>query len=136
MKTIITKNIDETHNFAREFARNLRVPTTIALHGDLGVGKSEIARIIIQTLCGSDTIVPSPTFTLVQTYVFDKGKISHFDLYRISDVAELVEIGLDYAIQNDITLIEWPDIAENMLPENTIHIYISEYDSGRKIVID
>lgn len=136
MKTIITKNIDETRNFAREFARNLRVPTTIALHGDLGVGKSEIARIIIQTLCGSDTIVPSPTFTLVQTYVFDKGKISHFDLYRISDVAELVEIGLDYAIQNDITLIEWPDIAENMLPENTIHIHISEYDSGRKIVID
>lgn len=136
MKTIITKNIDETRNFAREFARNLRVPTTIALHGDLGVGKSEIARIIIQTLCGADTVVPSPTFTLVQTYSFDKGKISHFDLYRISDVAELVEIGLDYAIQNDITLIEWPDIAENMLPENTIHIYISEYDSGRKIVID
>lgn len=136
MKTIITKNIDETRNFAREFARNLRVPITIALHGDLGVGKSEIARTIIQTLCGADTVVPSPTFTLVQTYVFDKGKISHFDLYRISDVAELVEIGLDYAIQNDITLIEWPDIAENMLPENTIHIYISEYDSGRKIVID
>ena len=136
MKTIITKNIDETRNFAREFARELRAPITIALHGDLGVGKSEIARIIIQTLCGSDTVVPSPTFTLVQTYVFDKGKISHFDLYRISDVAELVEIGLDYAIQNDITLIEWPDIAENMLPKNTIHIHISEYDSGRKIVID
>ena len=136
MKTIITKSIDETRDFAREFARNLRAPTTIALHGDLGVGKSEIARTIIQTLCGADTVVPSPTFTLVQTYSFDNGKISHFDLYRISDPAELVEIGLDYAIQNDITIIEWPDIAENMLPENTIHIYISEYDSGRKIVID
>ena len=134
-KTIITKNIDETRAFAREFAHILNAPVTVALHGDLGVGKSEIARTIIQTLCGENTVVPSPTFTLVQTYVAGDKKISHFDLYRISDVAELVEIGLDYAIQNDITLIEWPDIASDMLPDNTIHIDISEYDQGRKIII-
>ena len=135
MKTFITKNIDETRAFAKKFANELRAPVTVALHGDLGVGKSEIARTIIQTLCGADTVVPSPTFTLVQTYNAGNSKISHFDLYRIGDVAELVEIGLDYAIQNDITLIEWPDIAESMLPKNTIHIDISEYESGRKIVI-
>ena len=135
MKTIITKNIDETRAFARDFAHILNAPVTVALHGDLGVGKSEIARTIIQTLCGENTVVPSPTFTLVQTYVSGDKKISHFDLYRISDVAELVEIGLDYAIQNDITLIEWPDIAAHMLPDNTIHIDISEYDQGRKIII-
>jgi tRNA threonylcarbamoyl adenosine modification protein YjeE len=63
-------------------------------------------------------------------------KISHFDLYRISDAAELVEIGLDYAIQNDITLIEWPDIAKDMLPSNALHIDISEFENGRKIVIN
>ncbi len=136
MKTIITKNIEETRNFAREFARTLRAPVTIALHGDLGVGKSEIARTIIQTLCGADTVVPSPTFTLVQTYNALGMKISHFDLYRISDAAELVEIGLDYAIQNDITLIEWPDIAKDMLPSNALHIDISEFENGRKIVIN
>lgn len=135
MKTFITKNIDETRAFARDFARTLHAPVTVALHGDLGVGKSEIARTIIQTLCGADTVVPSPTFTLVQTYIAGDKKISHFDLYRISDAAELVEIGLDYAIQNDITLIEWPDIAANMLPENTIHVDISEYESGRKIIV-
>lgn len=135
MKTIITKNIDETRAFARDFAHTLNAPVTVALHGDLGVGKSEIARTIIQTLCGENTVVPSPTFTLVQTYVAGDKKISHFDLYRISDVAELVEIGLDYAIQNDITLIEWPDIASNMLPDNTIHIDISEYEQGRKIIV-
>lgn len=135
MKTIITKNIDETRAFARDFAHILNAPMTVALHGDLGVGKSEIARTIIQTLCGENTVVPSPTFTLVQTYVAGDKKISHFDLYRISDVAELVEIGLDYAIQNDITLIEWPDIASDMLPDNTIHIDISEYEQGRKIIV-
>jgi tRNA threonylcarbamoyl adenosine modification protein YjeE len=135
MQTFITKNINETRNWAAKFAKTLIQPTTVALHGDLGVGKSEIARTIIQTLCGVDTVVPSPTFTLVQTYVAGKIKISHFDLYRISDVAELVEIGLGYAIQNDITLIEWPDIAADMLPKNTIHIDITELDDGRQIVI-
>lgn len=136
MKTIITKDISETRNFARDFAKTLRAPVTVALHGDLGMGKSEVARTIIQTLCGADTVVPSPTFTLVQTYIADDVRISHFDLYRINDTSELVEIGLDYAIQNDITLIEWPDIAADMLPENTIHINISEYQGGRKFVID
>jgi tRNA threonylcarbamoyl adenosine modification protein YjeE len=136
MKTIITKDINETRKFARDFANELHAPVTVALHGDLGVGKSEIARTIIQTLCGENTVVPSPTFTLVQTYVTrDNEKISHFDLYRIANVAELVEIGLDYAIQNDITIIEWPDMAESMLPNDTIHIDISEYESGRKIII-
>lgn len=135
MKTVITKNIDETRAFAADFAKTLHAPVTVALHGDLGVGKSEIARTIIQTICGSDTVVPSPTFTLVQTYVAGDTRISHFDLYRIADVAELVEIGLDYAIQNDICLIEWPDIAHDMLPDDAVHIDISEYDSGRKIVI-
>lgn len=135
MKTFITKNIDETRNWAREFAKTLRQPMTVALHGDLGVGKSEIARTIIQTLCGADTVVPSPTFTLVQTYIAGNTKISHFDLYRIVDVAELVEIGLGHAVQNDITLIEWPDIAFDMLPNDTVHIDITELDDGRQITI-
>ena len=135
MKTFITKNIDETRAWARDFAKTLRAPVTVALHGNLGVGKSEIARTIIQTLCGTNTVVPSPTFTLVQTYVAGDKKVSHFDLYRVADAAELVEIGLDYAIQNDITLIEWPDIAADMLPENTIHIDIDEYETGRKIIV-
>ena len=95
------------------------------------MGKSEIARTIIQTLRGENTVVPSPTFTIVQSY----DGISHFDLYRINDASELTEIGLPYAIANDITLIEWPDIAADLLPENTIHLYITEHGSGRKIVV-
>ena len=136
MQTFITKNIDETRQWAQDFAKGLHAPVTIALHGDLGVGKSEIARTIIQTLCGKDTVVPSPTFTIVQSYVVGDEKISHFDLYRIAEVAELVEIGLAHAIQNDITLIEWPDIARDMLPDGTVHIYISEYQDGRKIELN
>ena len=130
-KEFITKTVEETRLWAKEFAKTLHAPVTIALHGDLGMGKSEIARTIIQTLRGQDTVVPSPTFTIVQSY----DGISHFDLYRIEDKSELVEIGLPYAITNDITLIEWPEIANDILPEDTIHLYITEYEGGRKIIV-
>lgn len=131
MKEYILNNLEETHNWAKDFAKTLHAPQTVALHGDLGMGKSEIARTIIKTLRGADTVVPSPTFTLVQNY----DGISHFDLYRIGDVSELEEIGLKYSIDNDITLIEWPDVAKDILPENAIHIYITQNGDGRKLVI-
>ena len=131
MKEYILDNIDKTRAWAREFAKTLHAPQTVALHGDLGMGKSEIARTIIKTLRGEDTVVPSPTFTLVQNY----DGISHFDLYRIGDASELEEIGLPYAIDNDITLIEWPDIAADILPADTIHIYLTENGAGRKLVV-
>lgn len=131
MKIYELNNIDETRAFAREFAKTLHAPVCVALHGDLGMGKSEIARTIIQTLRGADTVVPSPTFTIVQNY----DGISHFDLYRVNDKSELVEIGLPYALQNDITLIEWPDIAADMLPENTIHVYITGDGDARVVSV-
>lgn len=130
-KEYLLNNLEETHTWAREFAKTLHAPQTVALHGDLGMGKSEIARTIIKTLRGSDTVVPSPTFTIVQNY----DGISHFDLYRIGDVSELEEIGLKHAIDNDITLIEWPDVAKDILPKNTIHIYITQNGDGRKLTI-
>lgn len=132
MSEFITKNLEETRAWAADFAKKLKAPTVVALHGDLGMGKSEVARKIIQTLCGADTVVPSPTFTIVQSY----DGISHFDLYRVEDASELTEIGLEHAIDNDITLIEWPEIAAHMLPQNTIHVYISACEDGRKIVVE
>ncbi len=129
---IITNNIAETRRFAAEFAKTLHAPVCVALHGDLGVGKSEIARTIIQTLRGENIVVPSPTFTIVQSY----DGISHFDLYRVSDASELTEIGLEHAIANDITLIEWPEIAANMLPPDTVHVYITGRENGRIIKVE
>lgn len=131
MKEYLLDSVEQTRAWARNFAKTLRAPVCVALHGDLGMGKSEIARTIIQTLRGDDTVVPSPTFTIVQNY----DGISHFDLYRINDASELTEIGLPYAIANDITLIEWPDIATDILPNDTIHIYLTEHGSGRRLVV-
>ena len=131
MTEFISNSLEDTRKWAAEFARTLRAPVTVALHGDLGMGKSEIARTIIQTLRGADTVVPSPTFTIVQNY----DGISHFDLYRIEDPSELTEIGLQHAMAGDITLIEWPEIAADMLPPDTVHITITGHGNGRKIVV-
>lgn len=131
MKEILLNSVEETRSWAAEFAKTLVAPVTVALHGDLGMGKSEIARSIIQTLRGADTVVPSPTFTIVQSY----DGISHFDLYRVEDADELVEVGLNHAIENDITLIEWPEIAADILPADTIHVYIESNGDGRKIIL-
>ena len=131
MQEFILKDVNQMRVWAAGFAKQLKAPVVVALHGDLGMGKSEIARTIIQTLRGADTVVPSPTFTIVQSY----DGISHFDLYRLMDASELTEIGLQHAIENDITLIEWPEIASDMLPNDTVRVYISEYNGGRKIVL-
>ena len=77
-KEQILENVEQMRAWARDFAKKLTAPCVVALHGDLGMGKSEIARTVIQTLRGADTVVPSPTFTIVQSY----DGISHFDLYR------------------------------------------------------
>ena len=127
MAEFILNNVEEMRMWARDFAGKLSAPCVVALHGDLGMGKSEIARTIIQTLRGADTVVPSPTFTIVQSY----DGISHFDLYRIEEADELVEVGLEHAMQNDITLIEWPEIAYGMLPADTINIFITQHGDGR-----
>ena len=131
MQEFILSDVYQMRAWAADFAKNLKAPVVVALHGDLGMGKSEIARTVIQTLRGADTVVPSPTFTIVQSY----DGISHFDLYRLTDASELIEVGLQYAMENDITLIEWPEIAADMLPADTIHVYITEFNGGRKIVI-
>lgn len=129
MQEFILGNVEEMRAWARDFAKKLKAPCVVALHGDLGMGKSEIARSVIQSLRGADTVVPSPTFTIVQSY----DGITHFDLYRVEDADELVEVGLEYAMQNDITLIEWPEIAEPMMPKDTIHVYISAHGDGRRV---
>ena len=131
MKEYTLENVEQMRDWARGFAGTLSAPCVVALHGDLGMGKSEIARAVIQTLRGADTVVPSPTFTIVQSY----DGISHFDLYRIEDADELVAVGLQHAIENDITLIEWPQIAKHMLPDDTINVFISQYGDGRKIIL-
>ncbi len=126
IEIINTKSERETVEFARGFARRLNENCIVLLYGTLGMGKSVISRTIIRTLCGNDDLeVPSPTFTLVQTYESQSSSIWHFDLYRLADVSEIYEIGWEEALNNGILLVEWSERLGDVIPPNHIELHIN-----------
>ncbi|WP_421788455.1 tRNA (adenosine(37)-N6)-threonylcarbamoyltransferase complex ATPase subunit type 1 TsaE [Hyphobacterium sp.] len=103
----------------------------VLLHGDLGAGKTTLARGLISALCDVEE-VPSPTYTLMQHYDTRSGDwLVHADLYRIEDEAELAELGLDEAFDNAICLIEWPDRLGAYAPERRIDLHLKADDGTR-----
>jgi tRNA threonylcarbamoyladenosine biosynthesis protein TsaE len=97
----------------------------ICLKGDLGVGKTQFAKFFIQALNNTEVEVSSPTFNLVQIYESRVGDIWHFDLYRLTKAEEIYEIGLQQALDYGISLIEWPQIAQDLLPKSCLEINLS-----------
>ncbi len=116
-----------TAALARALAALLRPGDVIALSGELGAGKTSFARALINALPRSDggageEEVPSPTFTLVQVYARAPAPVWHFDLYRIESPEEVVELGLEEALAEGITLIEWPERMGAMQPDHTLEL--------------
>ncbi|XBQ17018.1 MAG: tRNA (adenosine(37)-N6)-threonylcarbamoyltransferase complex ATPase subunit type 1 TsaE [Oceanicaulis sp.] len=103
----------------------------VLLFGDLGAGKTTLARGAIHALTGVAD-APSPTFTLVQSYEAPGGfLLTHADLYRLEDEAELEELGLDEALDQGAALIEWPDRAPGFRPDDRLEIRLEERGAGR-----
>lgn len=123
-KTAILRGLTETRAFGHRLAAGLTAGDVILLTGDLGAGKTTLARAIIERLTGvSDA--PSPTYTIVQTYETGEGvDLWHADLYRIEAEAELDEIGLEDAFDEAVCLIEWPDRLAGMLPPDHLEVDI------------
>lgn len=116
----------ETIAVATTFAATLKMRDIVLLEGDLGMGKSVFSRAVIRALTGqADLDVPSPTFTLVQTYDSPKGDIYHFDLYRLKDPDELYEIGWEEALSDGVLLIEWPERLGHLMPKQVISVTIA-----------
>jgi tRNA threonylcarbamoyladenosine biosynthesis protein TsaE len=113
----------------RKLARLLRRGDVVALKGGLGVGKTTLAREIVAALSPVATEVPSPTFTLVQTYPVQLAdgpagpqpcELWHFDLYRLDRADQVEELGLDEALADSVSLIEWPELVERYLPGDRV----------------
>lgn len=114
--TLELADLGATARLARRLARVAAPGDVIALEGDLGAGKTAFARAFISAATGAETEVPSPTFTLVQTYETRIGPVWHFDLYRLSAPEEAHELGIEEAFSDAISLIEWPARLGPLLP--------------------
>lgn len=126
----------ETIRFGEDIARAVRPGDLVALSGDLGAGKSTFARALIRAVADDEFLeVPSPTFTLVQSYAL-RIPIAHFDLYRIAEAAELDELGLEEALEDGVCLVEWPERAEDTLPADRLTLRFLHEGSGRRVEIE
>lgn len=122
-----------TTRLARRLAPRLRPGDTILLHGPIGVGKSHFARSLIRARLGNPAEeVPSPTFTIVQTYPDDAGDIWHCDLYRLGSTDELIELGLEEAFATAICLVEWPDRLGTDRPDHALDLHLSISSRGHQ----
>lgn len=115
-----------TTDAAAQLAPTLVSGDTILLHGQVGAGKTHFSRAMIQSLLAVPEDVPSPTFTLVQTYDTKAGIIWHTDLYRIGSTSEIEELGLLDAFETAICLVEWPDKLGVLNPSAALNLTLTD----------
>jgi len=123
---VVVPNEEALHRLVTDIAIALEPGDMVTLSGDLGAGKTTFARALIRHLAGDPTIeVPSPSFTLIQTYDLPRFPVVHADLYRLSGAAELAELGFEDLPAAAVTLLEWPDRAAVSLPPDRLDIAIT-----------
>ena len=118
-------------------AAQLKTTDVVYLHGALGMGKSALARGLIRALTHADQDVPSPTFTLMQTYEAADFDIAHLDLYRLKDPSEAYELGLDDALPYSVLIIEWPDRLGHLGFDDRLDIVLDDtgLTQGRRAIL-
>ncbi len=128
LKQIKNIDLEASHQIADFIFGVLKIGDVVALSGDLGSGKSHLARCLIRAAAMNDKLeVPSPTYTLVQPYdglLHDGGAIWHYDLYRLEQPEDITELGFQQGLSEAASLIEWPEKMGSLLPENSLVITI------------
>ncbi|MDQ7057184.1 MAG: tRNA (adenosine(37)-N6)-threonylcarbamoyltransferase complex ATPase subunit type 1 TsaE [Ghiorsea sp.] len=116
---------------AKQLVATIKAGDCLALHGDLGAGKSFLARAMMRALGVTDEALPSPTFAIIQEYDAANGlKVAHMDWYRLEDSFDVANLGVDEFFASPwITFIEWSERAPELLPKHTVHIYIELDDT-------
>jgi len=113
----------ETIEFAKELSTRIKPGQVIAISGQLGAGKSVLARALMRSLGVTDAALPSPTYTIIQEYEGNKCRVAHMDWYRLEEESELEAIGVrEYFVPPWICLIEWPERGPGLLPDDAVHL--------------
>jgi tRNA threonylcarbamoyladenosine biosynthesis protein TsaE len=126
---LLLPNAENTEALGRALALTRPAQAVVHLQGDLGAGKSTLARALLRAL-GVEGAIRSPTYTLVERYPIPEGEAWHLDLYRIGDVGELDFLGLDEAVAT-LWLVEWPERAGSALPQADLRIELASEGQGR-----
>lgn len=130
----------ETKRLAHKISLNVKEGDVFTLYGDLGSGKTTFTRYLVEYL-GINSRVQSPTFVIVRRYESNRNSeikiINHIDLYRLTTIEEVVDLGLEeyFDEKGSITIIEWPEIAEDTLPVNVKKIYFEYIDDNKRKII-
>ncbi len=130
---------EETASLAESLGATLMPGDCLLLSGEIGSGKTHFARSLIQSVMSEPEDIPSPTFTLVQVYDTNRGELWHTDLYRLSSLEEIEELGLSEAFNDAITLVEWPDRLGPMTPRHALSITFEadpKHETRRKLTVE
>ncbi|HBT84561.1 MAG: tRNA (adenosine(37)-N6)-threonylcarbamoyltransferase complex ATPase subunit type 1 TsaE [Fermentimonas sp.] len=130
---IVIENIKDIRSAAKEFIKVMGDNKVFAFHGSMGAGKTTFIKAVCEELGVIET-VSSPTFAIINEYKDGEGRpIFHFDFYRINKLEEVYDFGYeDYFYSGNLCFIEWPELVESILPENTVKISIQEQDDGSR----
>lgn len=135
-RTVIIESEAETRKLGLEIAAKAEPGDVVALIGDLGTGKTALTRYIAEGL-GITSTISSPTFTIVKEYKNGRMPLYHFDVYRLGDSEDFLDIGAEeYLDGNGLCVIEWADIVADVLPEDTILIHIEMQGDVREFHIE
>lgn len=131
---IIIPSLDRIAEAARSFVAHIGERRLFAFYGDMGAGKTTFIKAICDELGVTDT-VSSPTFAIVNEYSSAHGPIYHFDFYRINSISEVMDLGFDdYVNSGYLCLMEWPELIEDLMPDDTVSVHIEAREDGTRLV--
>ena len=133
---IFIEDLSKIHEAAREFVANMGESTVFAFYGNMGAGKTTFVKAVCEEL-GVDDVITSPTFSIVNEYRSEQtGElIYHFDFYRVKKIEEVYDMGFeDYFYSGALCFIEWPELCEEVLPDDTVKVSINEEPDGSRTI--
>jgi tRNA threonylcarbamoyladenosine biosynthesis protein TsaE len=132
---ITISNLDNIREAARQFIDNMDSRKVFAFYGKMGAGKTTFIKAICEEL-GVDDVITSPTFAIINEYSGKDDTIYHFDFYRIKKLEEVYDMGYeDYFYSGALCFIEWPELIEEVLPEDAVKVQITEKEDGTRAIL-
>ena len=128
------QHIEEIREAARQFIENMGDHRVFAFYGKMGAGKTTFIKAVCEEL-GVNDVITSPTFAIVNEYTVEDGPIYHFDFYRIKKLEEVYDMGYEeYFYSGALCFIEWPELIEEILPDDAVRVTITEQADGSRVV--